>query len=268
MSPILTIPKEERPIISTSLEKQLKHLQLEQFFKKLGASNPETLAKTVQHFTTKEAEKRDEIVINYFGQNGINRIVNTITQYLLEPPNLPPNSQVLDVGAGTGFFTIKIAHKLQAKIPKASLYAVDLTPAMLLSLAQKSTNITPLIGIAENLKGSIEQARNYINVPYKFDAIFSTLMLHHSTQPEKVFKSFKTVLKKNGKAILVDLCEHDFEEFKTEMGDIHLGFKPENVQEMAQKHFSKVKVDKIQGICCECSGRSAEIFVAFMQNGS
>jgi len=243
-------------------------LQLEQLFKKLGASNPEILANTVEHFTTKEAEKRDEIVINYFGQKGINRIINTITQYLLEPPNLPPNSQILDVGAGTGFFTIKIAKKLQAKISKVSLYAMDLTPAMLLSLAKKNAIITPFIGIAENIQGSIEQARNYFNIPYMFDAIFSTLMLHHSIQPEKVFKSFKAVLKKNAKAVVVDLCEHNFEEFKTEMGDVHLGFKPENIHEMAQKYFSAVKVDKMPGICCECSGRSAEIFIAYMQSDS
>jgi len=262
------MPKWERLTISTGLEKQLDHLLLEQFFKKLGASNPETLANTVQHFTTKEAEKRDKMVVSYFGWNGINRIVNTIVRYLLEPPKLPPNSQVLDVGAGTGFFTMKVAKKLRAKIPKASLYAMDLTPAMLLSLAKKNSNIAPFVGIAENIEGSIEEARSYINVPYKFDAMFSTLMLHHSIQPEKVFKSFKDVLKRNGKTIVVDLCEHDFEEFKTEMGDVHLGFKPENVHEMAQKYFSEVKVDKMPGICCECSGRSAEIFVAFMQNGS
>jgi len=75
-------------------------------------------------------------------------------------------------------------------------------------------------------------------------------------------------LKKNGKAMVVDLCEHGFEEFKTEMGDLHLGFKPENIFRIARKYFSKVKVDKLLEICCKCSGRSAEIFVAFMQNCS
>jgi hypothetical protein len=50
------------------------------------------------------------------------------------------------------------------------------------------------------------------------------------------------------------------------MGDIHLGFKPENIKKMAQKHFSTVEVKKISGISCKSSGRSAEIFVATMQN--
>lgn len=254
--------------ISISFENYIKQLQLEQLFKDLGASNPKVLAKTVQHFTTKEAEKRDEIVINYFGECGIDQIVDTITEFLLEKPMLPTNAKLLDVGAGSGFFTVRVAKKVNTKLPKTSFYAMDLTPAMLLSLAKKKTKITPFIGIAENIRGSVEKARNFFKIPYKFDAIFSTLMLHHSTQPERVFESLKTTLKKNGEAIVVDLCEHDFEEFKTEMGDVHLGFKPESIRYMAQKHFSTVRVDKMPGICCKSSGRSAEIFFALLQNSS
>jgi len=187
---------------------------------------------------------------------------------LLESPRLPVDGKALDVGAGTGFFTVKIAKKIHAGLPKVSFYAMDITPAMLLSLAKKKVNITPFIGIAENITGSVKEARKHFNIPGKFDAIFSTLMLHHSTQPERVFKSLKEALKRKGKAIVVDLCEHGFEEFKTEMGDVHLGFKPENIYEMARRYFSDVKVEKLPGICCECSGRSAEIFVAFMRNCS
>ena len=254
--------------ISSSLENYLKQVSLEQLFKELGASDPKILAKTVQHFTTKEAEKRDEIVISYFGQEGVNRIVNTIVTRIFEPPSLPKNGKILDVGAGTGFFTTKIAEKIHSKLPEIIFYAMDLTPAMLLSLGKKKARITPFIGIAENIEGSIKEARKNFNIPYKFDAIFSTLMLHHSPYPNEVFKSLKTVLKKNGRAIVIDLCEHGFKEFKTEMGDVHLGFKPEKISEMARTYFSKVEVEKIPGICCESSGRSAELFVASMRNGS
>lgn len=172
---------------------------------------------------------------------------------MLKQPRLPTNAKVLDVGAGTGFFTVRIAEKIHAKLPKVSFYAMDITPAMLLSLAKKKANITPFIGVAENITDSIREARKHFNIPCRFDAIFSTLMLHHSAQPEKVFKNLKAALKKKGKAIVVDLCEHSFEEFKTEMGDLHLGFKPENIYKMAREYFSEVKVEKLSGICCECS---------------
>jgi SAM-dependent methyltransferase len=185
---------------------------------------------------------------------------------LVASPKLPSKAKVLDVGAGSGFFTVKIAEKIHAKLHAVSFYAMDLTPAMLFSLAEKETDIISFVGIAENIKGSIKEAKEYFSIPYKFDAIFSTLMLHHATQPEKVFKSLKQVLKKTGKAVVVDLCKHGFEEFRTEMGDVHLGFEPENVYEMAKKYFPEVKVYKLSEICCECSGRSAKIFVAVMQN--
>ncbi|MEM2910872.1 MAG: methyltransferase domain-containing protein, partial [Candidatus Bathyarchaeia archaeon] len=99
----------------------------------------------------------------------------------------------------------------------------------------------------------------------KFDLVFSTLMLHHSAEPRKVFQSIKEILKRRGKAIVVDLCKHEFEEFKTELGDIHLGFDMESINEMAQRYFSRFEIKKIGDLCCECSGRAAEIFAVFLQ---
>jgi ubiquinone/menaquinone biosynthesis C-methylase UbiE len=206
--------------------------------------------------------------MDYFGECGVNEIVDTVTRFLLGPPKLPPTAKILDVGAGSGFFTIKIAKKLQTKLPKASIYAMDLTPAMLLQLTRKKTKIIPFVGIAENIKDSTQEAKKSLNIPHKFDAVFSTLMLHHSKQPEKTFKSIKEALKKKGKAIVIDLCEHSFKDFKTEMGDVHLGFKPENIHKMARKHFREVRVDRLPGLSCECSGRAAEIFMVTMENPS
>jgi ubiquinone/menaquinone biosynthesis C-methylase UbiE len=183
---------------------------------------------------------------------------------LFTPPRLPVNAKVLDVGAGTGFFTIKVYNRVRQKLPKVGFYAMDATPAMLMSLEKKRVSITLFVGLAENIKGSIEEARKYFNVPSKFDAVFSTLMLHHSTKPEKVFRSINEVLKKRGKAIIVDLCKHDFEEFRTEMGDIHLGFDLDEIHEMAQKYFSTANIKKVGGIKCECSGRSVQLFTIFL----
>jgi ubiquinone/menaquinone biosynthesis C-methylase UbiE len=252
--------------MSITFEDYLKKVQLEQLFKQLGASNPRILARTVKHFATKEGEKRDQIVADYFGPREVERIVVSIAGHLFADPRIPENATVLDVGAGSGSFTIAVEKMVKTKLPKVEFYAMDPTPTMLLSLTKKTTQIIPFIGLAENIEGSIQHARKFFKIPSKFDSIFSTLMLHHSTQPEKVFESISQVLKKNGKAVIVDLCEHSFTEFKEEMGDIYLGFKPENIKRMAQKHFSTVEVKKIPGIRCKSSGRSAEIFVATMQN--
>jgi SAM-dependent methyltransferase len=252
--------------MSERFEDYLKQVDLEKLLKSLGAPNPEVLAKTVKHFTTEEGEKRDEIVIDYFGQSGVDRIAEAITESLTAPPRLAANAKLLDVGAGSGYFTVRVAERTRRGLPGASFYAVDLTPAMLLSLVRKNAGITAFLGLAENIQGSIKLARSFFNIPQEFEGAFSTLMLHHSAEPEKVFESISEVLKKSGRAVIVDLCEHGFKEFKVEMGDVHLGFKPETVIEMAQKYFSSVEVNKIPGIRCESSGRSAEIFVATCKN--
>lgn len=249
-----------------SFKNYIENLQLEQLFVKLKVPNASLLAKEVDYFTTKEAEKRDKIVLSYFGKEGINRIIDTICTFLFAPPKLPINAKVLDVGAGTGFFTAKVYNKVRQKLLNVCFYAMDATPAMLACLERKQTGIIPFVGVAENIKGSVKEARKYFKIPSKFDAILSTLMLHHSAEPEKVFKSIKETLKSKGKAVVIDLCKHNFKEFKMEMGDIHLGFDLESIKKLAEKSFSSVKIEKIGNVGCECSGRIAEIFAAFLIN--
>jgi hypothetical protein len=48
------------------------------------------------------------------------------------------------------------------------------------------------------------------------------------------------------------------------MGDIHLGFKLGHIKKSAKKFFTKTSIEKLPGICCSSSGRSAELFVAYM----
>jgi len=242
----------------------LNGIELQKLLEELGVPKVEKLIEEVKHFTEREAEKRDKIVLSYFGEEGIKRIVESIVRCLLSPPRLRENAKVLDVGAGSGFFTMAVVEKLRQHLPEASFYAMDITPAMLMVLARKTSQITLFLGVAENIRGSLEHARRYLEVPEKFDAIFSTLTLHHCSDIEKVFQSMKETVDVHGKAVLVDLCKHPFKEFREEMGDVHLGFKPELIKKLAEKHFSKVQLEKMPGICCESSGRSAELFIALM----
>ena len=231
----------------------------------LGAQNIDLIVEEIKHFTEKEAEKRDKIVVSYFGEDGVKQISEAIVTSLTSPPKLKTNAQILDMGAGSGFFTTRVAYKLKELLPHASFYAMDATPSMLLTLARKTDEITPFFGIAENIAGSIQEARRYAEVPERFDAVFSTLMLHHCPDINKVFRSLRKALKTSGKAVIVDLCTHPFTEFKKEMGDLHLGFDPEDIRKTAKKTFSKVSVKKLPGICCESSGRCAELFIATME---
>lgn len=247
-----------------NLEKYLTSNKPQDYFKKLNAEDPQTLANAVAHFTVKEAEKRDTITLGYFGENGTKRIVTAVTNLII--PSLKAGSKVLDVGAGSGFFTAKIFQAVTLEVPNVDFYAMDATPAMLLALQKKHAQLTPFWGIAENIADSIKEAKAYTQIPSYFDAAFSTLMLHHSAKPEKVFTSMKNILSPNGVAVILDLCEHNFEEFRTNLADVHLGFRLGYIKELAETEFLNVQIEKIPGISCSSSGRSAEIFVAKMQN--
>lgn len=251
-------------MINPAFNRYLQNANIKTLLEKLKVSNPETLLEAIEHFTQKEAEKRDKILLSYFGEAGINRIVESICNRLLAPPKLKSSAQILDVGAGSGLFTTRVARKLHKELPNASFYAMDITPAMLKMLTKKTSAVVPFLGVAENIAQSVNLARKHLKIPIKFDALYSTLMLHHCLNVETVFKSMKNVLKTRGKAVVIDLKEHSFTEFKEEMGDVHLGFKPEHIEKTAKKFFTTVSIEKMPGICCCSSGRSAELFVAHM----
>lgn len=249
----------------STLRDYLEAIDLQRLLAELGAQDTELLAREIHHFTEKEAQKRDKIVLGYFGEKGIKQIVDIVAAKLNSQPELKPAAKILDVGAGSGFFTAQITSKLKKQLPNVSFFAMDATPAMLISIANKNEAITPFFGIAENIARSIRKAREYATIPDRFDAVFSTLMLHHCTDIDKVFKSLREVLRSSGKAVIVDMCTHSFTEFKTEMGDVHLGFDTEQIRKTGEKRFSKVTVEKLPGIRCSSSGRCAELFVATLR---
>jgi SAM-dependent methyltransferase len=249
---------------SQAFERYLQTIDMKVLLEELGVPNAEVILRGVKHFTQKEAEKRDKILLNYFGEDGVSLIVDSICNCLQSTPKLGENAQVLDVGAGSGLFTVGVMEKLRSNLPKARFYAMDATPIMLRILSRKTSEILPFLGVAENVTKSAELARKHLRVPKKFDAMFSTLMLHHCANVEKVFQSLRKALETHGKAVVVDLCKHPFEEFRREMGDIHLGFEPEHIERVAKLFFTAVSVKRLPGICCSSSGRCAELFIAYM----
>jgi len=247
-----------------AFERYLKTVDMQKLLEELDVPNVKVVLREIKHFTQKEAEKRDRILMSYFGEDGINLIADSICNRLLSTPKLKEDAEVLDVGAGSGFFTIRVAKKLRSKLPKATFYAMDATPTMLKMLIRKTSEIKPFLGIAENITKSAKLARKHLKVPEKFDAIFSTLTMHHCLNVEKVFQSMREAIKAHGKVVIVDLCKHPFEEFREEMGDIYLGFEPERIENVAKKFFPGTSVEKLLGICCSSSGRCAELFIAYM----
>lgn len=242
-------------------------IDMKDFLKGLKVSNPKTLEEATAYFTEKEALVRSEILSSYFGEKGINTIIQTTTKELT---GLQEGSNILDIGAGTGFFTAAIKRRLGKHL---NFYAMDLTRAMLLAGLEhmEKHGIIPFLGAAEQIKESIKLSNSYyersrVAIPSVYQGIISILTLHHCEDIDRVFKSIHSVMDRRANCIVIDLCEHPFTEFKQKMRDVHLGFSPDWIKEKAAKVFGEVKVERLPGIECKESGRAAELFVALMKS--
>lgn len=249
-------------------EQYLQKMDYRRFLRSLHLPEPGILVENIKYFTEREAEKRDEILKSYFGEAGINTIIDEASKNLQELRDAPT---VLDVGCGTGFFTTKIAEKLESH--NISFYALDATPAMLTVLVKKlhglrNLSITPLLGVAERITESTNASQEVykslgVVLPARFEVMISILMLHHCRNPSEVFRSMRQATDKAGKLILIDLCKHNFTEFREEMGDVHLGFELDYIKSELSEMFRVERLERLPESCrCEESGRSADLFVA------
>jgi len=103
--------------------------------------------------------------------------------------SLRPTDEVLDVGCGTGDFTIKLA----ARVPQGRVVGLDASPSQITAAAAHArSNVGLLVGRAEDLAGSLGDRR--------FDAIVSRATLHwlpEARHPE-LLQGFRRHLKPGG----------------------------------------------------------------------
>ncbi|KLO21667.1 MULTISPECIES: class I SAM-dependent methyltransferase [unclassified Marinitoga] len=222
--------------------------EIEIFLKKLGYEKNEIneFIEQIKHFE-EEAPDRDEIVKSYLNDKCINVIVEEISNEIVTLNN--KHIRLLDVAAGSGFFTEKIIMNLKEKGISVDPYALDLTPSMLNRLEER--NIKTIWGIAERIKDSILISNDYYKEkkPEKFDVVISTLAFHHFLEPEKVLKSFRNVLNKNGKAIIIDILKHEHEEILEDLKDTHPGFSLNEIKNISKEIFTKTNADPLEAYC-------------------
>ncbi|NJE26511.1 methyltransferase domain-containing protein [Thermococcus sp. MV5] len=222
--------------------------EIKEFLKKLGFDEKSIneLVEQIEYFET-EALERDDIVRDYLKDECIETIVNDIVREILKLNR--ENIKILDVAAGSGFFTERVRRKLEESRVKTDVYALDITPSMLKRLNEKG--IAPIWGVAEKIKESIEIANEHygINAPKEFNIVLSTLAFHHFLNPDRVLESIKSVLKEDGKVIIVDVLKHEHEELKETLKDTHLGFSLEEIKKIGSKVFKNVRAEYMDVYC-------------------
>jgi SAM-dependent methyltransferase len=115
--------------------------------------------------------------------------------------NLKPGMYVGDVGAGTGFYSIRIA-KIVA--PGGAVYANDIQQGMLDRLmanaaAQKVTGIIPVLGTESDPR-----------LPAgKLDLVILVDVYHEFSRPERMLDRIRESLKPDGQLVLLEFRKED-----------------------------------------------------------
>jgi cyclopropane fatty-acyl-phospholipid synthase-like methyltransferase len=105
---------------------------------------------------------------------------------------LPPDAVVADIGAGTGYFAVRLAHM----VPKGRVFAVDTEPAMVKHLAEraKQNSLPNLTAVA----GKLDDPR----LPEKADLVLLVDVYHHVGERDRYFRKVAESLKPSGRVAI------------------------------------------------------------------
>jgi len=108
--------------------------------------------------------------------------------------NLKRGDVVADVGAGTGYFTIRLAR--HASTPK--VYASDIEPEMVEYLRQRAEK--------EGLRNvtAVRASSTSPNLPEPVDCVLIVNTYHHIAQREEYFRQLAKSLKPGGRIAIID----------------------------------------------------------------
>jgi cyclopropane fatty-acyl-phospholipid synthase-like methyltransferase len=141
---------------------------------------------------------------------------------VIEALALKPGMTVADIGAGTGYFTMRLA-----KVPGVSVLAVDVEPKMIAHVKQRAateqlTNVTGVIAGATSP-----------NLPEPVDVVLVVDTYHHLPNRPAYFRELRTSLKPGGRIAIVD-----FRKSAPDGPPAHFRFTPEQIQdEMKQAGY-------------------------------
>jgi ubiquinone/menaquinone biosynthesis C-methylase UbiE len=133
--------------------------------------------------------------------------------------NLKSGHIVADIGAGTGYFSVRLAKSETA--PK--VYAADIEPAMVSYLRERAakeglTNVT-----------AVQAAADQANLPEPVDLILIVDTYHHIGNREAYFRRLAKSIKLGGRVVIIDFkpdspegppkeFRFPLDQFKSEMG--------------------------------------------------
>jgi SAM-dependent methyltransferase len=113
---------------------------------------------------------------------------------VIQALNLAPSSVVADIGSGTGYFSIRLAHF----VPKGRVFGVDIEPDMVKYLAERAkrdglANVTAVPGKPDDPR-----------LPAKVDVVIMVDVFHHIADRDPYFRKLRNSLKPGGRVAIID----------------------------------------------------------------
>jgi ubiquinone/menaquinone biosynthesis C-methylase UbiE len=113
---------------------------------------------------------------------------------VIQALHLAPGAKVADIGAGTGYFSVRLAHF----VPAGHVYAVDIEPDMVAYLTERAKregikNMTAVTGEAGSAR-----------LPEKVDVVLMVDTYHHIGDPEAYFRGLRTSLAPAARVAIID----------------------------------------------------------------
>lgn len=143
---------------------------------------------------------------------------------------LSPGTVVADLGCGTGELLQTLAPHVKRAI------GVDNTPAMLEAAGKRLSHEKNV----ELLQGDLEALPIETGT---VDAALSVLALSYVAEPSHCTAEMARILKTGGRAVIVDVTEHDREAFRVSMGQSRLGFDDDAITQLLKDSgFRQIRV--------------------------
>jgi len=110
--------------------------------------------------------------------------------------NIKPGEAIADIGAGTGYFTFRLAHFVGAK---GKVYAVDVSPDMIRHINRRirDTKSANVVSILAELDDPLLPDRSV-------NRIFICDVWHHVENQAKYLSLLKKMLKPGGEIVMID----------------------------------------------------------------
>jgi ubiquinone/menaquinone biosynthesis C-methylase UbiE len=143
-------------------------------------------------------------VMGYQGADWLDRVERDDEESpdrALEAIKLVVGSTVADVGAGSGYMTVRMARRVG---PAGRVYATDIQPEMLVLLRQRLarerlSNVEPILGRVDDPRlpaGAI-------------DLILMVDVYHEFAEPQKMLRRMREALKPDGRLVLLEYRKED-----------------------------------------------------------